>query len=560
MKGCSSSRSDFYLRRFCHQSGGILPLVDPVVYEKCFNQWKTSQAVIGTIESSWFDDDMEVPASQGEATETIPCVVKDGDPSTSAGCDEYESQMSPLVYQSSESDVDAEVESIKGTPECIASTSSKKIISKTKEPSGAGEITGRTLRSQNIKRSLRSSNRKRPTEPTLRQRWVMDTENKAKSKQKKKVKRSGQPEVATESSCSSTSTVTTTTTKSSTVSNARKSRDTLSWSQDTCASDIQFVQEEHMTPITISSTPDSPTAVPNENSSNTNFTTQASPDMFGSFTECTEAASIVAVHSSPSPSPIPAGQSRFASSRIEFDSSDTLCTQDIFADSQDIASTTNPVGALCTTPSDIFEITRNNVFHNVLRVDTTEAVTPVISLDSAKSCFSGVRVVLPRLKSDEILEMQKSVSQHARNHSNSQNGSSQELIDLTADSQLMPADVEKTPQRKRPLTPSTRSCVRRPSGEIYISSDDETPSKTPTRSGWLSKRTIATSPQATPRSRRQLEKWFPSRTSRNNSNKTQSVLQPRNIFQTNEPNQMQRLRTNSRPTLGSPSIFSSDDE
>lgn len=540
-----------------------MPLVEHDVYEKCFNQWKTSQADIGTLESSWFDDDMEVPTSQGEATKTIPCVVIGVDPSASTRCDDYESQMSPLVYHSSESDVDADVESIKGTPtECTASTSRKKIISKTKEPSNAGdsEVTKRTLRSQNIKRSLRSSNRKRTTEPSLRQQWVMEIENKSKSKRKKKVGGSGKPEAATESSCSSTAT--TTTTKSSTVSNARKNRDTLSWSQDTCASDIQFVQEEHLTPITISSTSDSPLVVaPNENSSNTNFTTQASPDMFGSFTESTEAASIATVHSSPSPSPIPAGQSRFASSRIEYDSTDTLCTQDIFADSQDIASTTNPVGALCTTASDIFEITRNNVFPNVLRVDSAEAVTPVISLDTPKSCFSGVRVVLPRLRSDEILELQKSVSQHARNYANSQKGSSQELIDLTAKSQLMSADVEKTPQRKRPLTPSTRSCVRRPSGEIYISSDEEVPSKTPTRPGWLSKRkTTAASPHTTPRSRKQLEKWFPSPTSRNNYSKTQSVLQPRNIFQTNEPNQMQRLRTNSRPTLGSPSIFSSDDE
>lgn len=516
---------------------------------------------------------MEVPPTQIAAAQT--CIDKRADPIASTRCDDYESQMSPLVYQSSESDEDdnAGDETVRGTPtESITSTNGKQTSRTTKGTSHSddGEVTERILRSQYRKRSLRSSNTKHQTEPNFRQSTLMEIKAKkektTKSRQKK-TKRSEKLELLAESYSSSQ-----TTSKSSISSDARKESDRFTLSQETSASDIQLVQEELMTPIIISSSTDS----------NIHFTTQmlaASPDIFSSFTEQEHAdpATVAATNSSSSTSPIPAGQSRFAADQNTFDGSETICTQDIFADSQDIANTTNPVVALSTTTSDIFEITRNNVFHNVLRVNEADAVTPVKHSDNAisiKSCFSGVRVVLPRLKSDEILELQRCVSQRAeqQNQFNSQNETTDELIDLTAESQLnvaissedavIVADIEKTPQRKRPLTPSTRSCVGRLSTEIYnISSDDEAPSKTPTRSGWLSKRASnVTSPHATPRSRRRLDKWFPSRTNdpNNASTSVHSILQPRNIFQKKEPKQMQRLRT--PVTLESPSIFSSDDE
>lgn len=324
-----------------------------------------------------------------------------------------------------------------------------------------------------------------------------------------------------------------------------------------------------MTPITISSSSDTITDVPNENTPNVNYITQSlrvSPDIFSSPTAHTDENVADAMNSSADTTPIPAGQSRFAKNQTDFEESDAICTQDILADSQDTANTTNPIEALTTTTSDIFEITRNNVFHNVLTVNDADAMTPAMKPDNAtptKSCFSGVRVVLPRLKSDEILEMQRGLPQRAREQSQSQS----EMIDLTAESQLndamsskdavIAADVEKTPQRARPLTPSTRSCVRPQSDEIYVSSDDEGPSKSPARSGWLTKRTSnAASPQATPRSRRRLDKWFPTRA--NECKSLQTALQPRNIFQKSGTHQVRHLRTNNR--LESPSIFSSDDE
>lgn len=563
-----------------------MPLVDKTIYVKCFNEWKASQTKMdsspSTIENSWFDDDMEVPPTQ--QVTAVARSDSNADAIASIRCDDYEAQMSPLVYESSESDVDDNTgdDTIQGTQtESITSTEPKQNTSKTKETPQLDDdgVTKRILRSQDRKRSLRSSNSKYQSDPRLGQMLRAERKSKLGKKFKSRQNRANKTDKSDMSaySCSSgstTTTTTTTTTKSSTSSRIKS--EMLTWSQETSGSDIQLVQEEHMTPITISSSSTSPAIAP----PNVIFSAQRqqeSPDIFDSSTEQEhdEAASAIVSNSSPSTSPIPAGQSRFAAVQTEFDGSDTICTQDIIADSQDIANTSNPVDALCTTTSDIFEITKNNIFHNVLRVNDAEDATPAKHSDNVtpiKSCFSGVRLVLPRLKSDEILELQREVSQRAQEQSDSTNEISDELIDLTAESQLnmaisiedvgIDANVEKTPQRKRPLTPSTRSCVRQ-SNDIYISSDDEGPSKTPTRSGWIKKRTsTVTSPHATPRSRRRLDKWFPSRASHSSdaSKSLHSVLQPRNIFGTMESKQMQRLRASGRSMPESPSLFSSDDE
>lgn len=523
------------------------------------------------IEASWFDDEMEVPPSQGAPTEKNACDQEINDPIASIRCDDYESQMSPLVYQSSESDVDNNEDV---PTESIVAKNNKRTTSRTKETSNSDdtEVTRRILRSQNTKRRLRSSGTKQPAEANSRQRPLSEMKLKAAKKsnsKQKNVKGSSKSEMLVDSCSSgstSTTTTTTTTTKSSIVSNGKKTGDTLTFSQDT-TSDILLVQEEHMTPITITSSSDTITEVPNENSPNVNYITQSlrvSPDIFSSPTEQTDENAADAMNSSADTTPIPAGQSTFANNQTDFDGSGTICTQDILADSQDLANTTNPIEALTNTTSDIFEITKNNVFHNVLTVNDADAMTPATKPDNAtptKSCFSGARVVLPRLKFDEILELQRGLPQRGQERPQSQT----ELIDLTAESQLndaissqeaiISADVEKTPQRKRPLTPSTRSCVRPQSDEIYVSSDDEGPSKSPTRSGWLTKRVSnAASPHATPRSRRRLDKWFP--TSAKECPET--VLQPRNIFQKSGTNPVRHLQTNNR--LESPSIFSSDDE
>lgn len=558
------------MRRFRQQDGGILPLVDKTIYEKCFNQWKTSQSDQLEMEASWFDDDMEVPPTQEVATEKNACYDEIVDPIMSIRCDDYESQMSPLVYQSSESDVDNHEDV---PPEITIAKNNKRTTSRTKETTNSDdtEVTKRILRSQHTKRRLRSSGTKQPPEANLRQKWVSEMKLKAAKKsnsKQKNVKGSSKSEMLADSSSSGSTSTTTTTTKNSIVSHAKNTGDTLTFSQDT-TSDILLLQEEHMTPITISSSSNTPIEVPNENTPNINYITQSlqvSPDIFSSPTERTDENAADVMNSSDDTSSIPAGQSRFSNNRTDFNGLDTISTQDILADSQDIGNTTNPIEALSTTTSDIFEITRNNVFHNVLTVNEANAMTPATKPDNAtptKSCFSGVRVVLPRLKSDEILEMQRGLPQ--REQSQPKN----ELIDLTAESQLIDAissqeaviitDVEKTPQTKRPLTPSARSCVRPQSGEIYVSSDDEEPSKSATRSGWLTKRTSdVASPHATPRSRRRLDKWFPSRT--NDCESPQTVLQPRNIFQKSDTNQVRRLRPNNHNRLESPSIFSSDDE
>lgn len=506
---------------------------------------------------------MEVPATQH--TSAAPNV---GGGAASPGeirFDDFETQMSPLIYDSSDSEAEdnaCDVTIDMSETESPAQSKCNRTNPKTKDKEISQSEDGGA-----IKRILRSHARKRN--------W---TESQSKTKKSHDTRRNKKGESKTLNRAEESSSSNSMTTTTATITTARTSRiltrararqwsDTISWSEETSASDIQVVQEGHMTPITISSSSDSPpNTVTYERGANLNNTiqsAQSSPDIFGSFIEQEQSQPVHAADASsqPSTSPIPAGQSRFAA-----DDSRSICTQDFLVDSQDSADTTNPVDALCTTTSDIFEITKNNVFHNVLQVNDGDKHSD--SIRPAKSCFSGVRVILPRLKSDEILELQRGVSQQALSSPNDTSG---ELIDLTAESQLntttgsedkatdVDADIEKTPQRKRPLTPSTRSCVRRLNDEICISSDDEpTPSNRP-RSGWLTKRSsTVTSPHATPRSRKQLEKWFPSHTGRSSGARRslQSVLQPRNIFdKTNGSN-----RTTSTTTLESPSIFSSDDE
>lgn len=533
---------------------------------------------------------MEIPPSQ-DATKIISNVEMCVDLTESNRCDDYETQMSPLVYDSSESDMDdnSSVDAVRETQKVSVASldGNRKTEAKRTKDTAASEddgcVTKRILRSHNDKRCLRSSSK---SIPNLKQKLLLQYGEEARKRPNSRQKtRKGR---SNESRNSSSDNITTKkTSKSSNASKPRKPNETFTWSQETGASDIQLVRSQQMSPIIILSSSDAIFPAPNENTTSTKITPQTlqrSPDIFSSFSEHAAVDSATTTNTSPSSSPITAGQSKFAIDQNESDASGTICTPNASFASQDMGNTTNPIEALSTTTSDIFEITKNNIFHNVLKVHNSHSVTPVKSTENTtpsktidtptatptKTSFTGIRVVLPRLTSDEIFDLQHPGSRRRERAESPQSKrpSSEELIDLTADTQLnemicsqdviIVDDVEKTPQKKRLLTPSTRACIRRQSN-LSISSDDDQPPRTPTRSPWLSKRkSNAANLLATPRSRRQLEKWFPTHAANNSIRDTSA--KPRNLFQKKEPNRVIRLRSNSRSALESPSIFSSDDE
>lgn len=334
------------------------------------------------------------------------------------------------------------------------------------------------------------------------QRGIAKTTQKTRTINKTKVKRS---EILEDCSSSTGSTITSAQVPTKSPISCIESRHSVLGNvhSSDSSSDVQLIAEECAMPIMISSS--SATLVGTPGCSN-----KHSPDLFDSFTQSNVADNINDCDIKHSIAPNLCEHSR---------ESITTCTQDFLSNSIDTANETNPVDALITTTSDIFEITRNNVFQNVLKVTSSasDVDAVVLPVKRSRSCFTGVRVTLA---SDELRQNV---------------GSSQELIDLTTvESQISLNDAfisNDATEEKRLRTPSTQSCI----GAIM------TPK---IRSGWLSTRLrnsnkIQTSSTTTPRARRRL-------------NLDSSIV--------SSNNRVDRSHSNVLAQVHSPNIFSSDDE
>lgn len=237
---------------------------------------------------------------------------------------------------------------------------------------------------------------------------------------------------------------------------------------------------------------------------------------------------------------------------------------------------------------DIFEITKNNVFENVL-CSAKDKITPTIPPESQRqrlsektkylgrnsNCLSGLRVAISKLDDQQIKEIQnrlqsKSQSQQVTVVEPNPN----DTIDLTntqiqddvqvidSDEVKIIRDVERTPERKRELTPSTRSCLKRNS--VTKNESNEKKRRTPSSSGWF---TTRSSPKVTgtPLSRRRLDKWLTRTTANNVSEDSSKVSKPRNLFKEFKSNRSSnRIRNKCAPSTSiaahSPNIFSDQDD
>lgn len=271
---------------------------------------------------------------------------------------------------------------------------------------------------------------------------------------------------------------------------------------------------------------------------------------------------------------------------------DNLC------DNQEVASKSplqNVFGApdecddidlLSNTNVDIFEITKNSVFDNVLcsandritpcKDGTGNTATPVLSKSTPHpnvSCLSGLRIMFPNSDCSEIDETDCSLissinrTSHQLSHDSSSDDvivdltalESQKIIEISSEDSIR--EVQKTPERKQPLTPSTRSCLKRhPANET--NSNDERKPKTPRSksNGWITAVKSASPKTDTPKSRRRLDKWK----QRTDILNIQTTTKPRNLYNEFKPmtradRATARRNMPSTSTAISPNIFSDNE-
>lgn len=215
-----------------------------------------------------------------------------------------------------------------------------------------------------------------------------------------------------------------------------------------------------------------------------------------------------------------------------------------------------------TVTSDIFEITKNSVFDNIL-CSANDRITPTKSNSTTnthdelgKCCLSGLRIIVPKLSDSRIEQIQQELLSQSQSQSqtieivqpketniidltNTQNFN--DIQEISSEENAFVPEHERTPEkRKLELTPTTRSCLKRhPANDI----DDSIGKKfrSPSRSGWLSTK----NPQRieTPLSRRRFDKWL-NRTEENNLNNEdlKKITKPRNLFNEFRSKSSQRLR------------------
>lgn len=219
---------------------------------------------------------------------------------------------------------------------------------------------------------------------------------------------------------------------------------------------------------------------------------------------------------------------------------------DIFNHIVNFDESRNSISKLTTKTTDIFEITKNNVFPNVLRVRSDTTITPVpniswnVSATKVSTCFSGIKVAVPGCSS-VTEEAGPSIKRQSGELKNNPKKNDESFIDLTATSTPLlttadreklngysssdeieiistPPELETTPKRKQQLTPSTRSCLKR-LAEPHDLVDAKAKTTSPNKSGWIhSKRSLV---------RRSLNNGTPTRRSLRYPQSTHA--KPRNI-------------------------------
>lgn len=549
---CLSS-SEFYIRRVCSQLGSQFPPISAENFQSNFDAWKTITCDTVPMEAgSMRDDDFSpielLPAPNNRSFNSIN---HDEVSLLNVACtdfSDFDTQMSPLIYSDSEGSIAGDdrpenddnnkhgkdhrignsnnieytpiINSQRLTPEIVCNQEhAAKTRAVTKEPVQTTSKSHTTpikrtnrIHPDKMSPSSRRLNYKQlPIEIKTSSHGRMNSESKTYLFRTKK------------QACQSTQI------------NESESECILKCMPNPChqstssTSDVQVIspKNECLSPIIIStSSSDGQSQQTTKTQNDTQIAQEnncQSPDLFNSFVSTKSEISNQAIANSQS-SP---------TKNHETNAPSTF--RDVFGAPDEC----DDIDLLSNTIVDIFEITKNSVFENVL-CSASDRITPFkgTKTDTAEtrvspnvSCLSGLRVILPKFDNGDAQEIEENVT-HPEIESQSSDvvdltvNETQKIIEISSEDSVR--DVEKTPERKRDLTPSTRSCLKRHSSETSVTDEKR---KTPrSRLGWLT--TARTSPKSeTPQSRRRFDKWK-YRTDINNLKVDDDlkISKPRNLF------------------------------
>lgn len=561
------------MRRLCNQCGSQFPPIKPEDFQIDFDAWKNAMGNTVPMDSTAIDVDsspVEVLSQPSNHTISTVADVSLLNTATTEFSD-FDTQMSPLIYSDSEHG-DDEQDSQSGSQRTMTpdiACNQEHAARRTRN--SAKESTQNSKRSHitPTKRNLRTNfDRISPTGKRLNYKQLPIKINSTDTKSKTYLFRSKKQPQANSTAVNDTE-------SASQFMPRRNTRSTSS------ASDVQIISQKTLSPIVISTSEDDRFEAPLDAPKielNSDISCP-SPDLFSSFTSTRSDALSQKVLNN-------------QENHIEHRSD---VQNDTFREVFGAPDECDDIDLLSNTNVDIFEITKNSVFDNVL-CSADDKITPLKRSQNLRStqkkpspsmnCLSGLRVILPRLNHHQVEQIQNGLmvsqqSQLSQEQQQSQQQSqlsppilsaSADVIDLTAHETQKIIEInsdesvqnrEKTPERKQELTPSTRSCLKRYADDRGTT--EERRKKSPyARLGWLT--SSRTSPRTnnvntTPQSRRRLDKWRKRTDEANlNADEIAKVSRPRNLFNEfkskSRPTRKSRYDIPSTSNAQSPIIFS----
>lgn len=542
---------DFYLRRQGNELSSRFSMIDDDVIKSNFNKWKANFCDTEPINTPNGSEESCLQSTIGEedyVAEIQKCATADKNESllnnACVNAEEFDTQMSPLIYYAnSESETEedllpvsqridiasssdlAETQQLSDEIFCNQEHTRRVLEAKIKaqneidkyhqnQPSTSRQ-SEKSVSNQNI-RPKRFSYKKLPFKTQTSNRTIKKSEEATRKAPTKKSHKN--------------------TSKNDVFEKAHHSKQRRVSNQ----SDVQIITQKLPSPIYISNS----SSTDHDTKHDAQFDTEIlcmSPDLFGSFNSSAKSKT------SKKSNEHEDGAERSAIDGIEL---------------------------LSNTKADIFEITENDVFHNILssfddKITPVKDSTPAQAIKPKKSCLTGLRIHLPRLNIDQIERVQSELKSAAAATKPVNPLPDSDVILLKdsqeSDVQIISSgesgescDPQRTPERNKRelvLTPSTRSCLKRSS---QMDQSVERKKTTPTTTGWITKKQI--SPGDTPRSRLRLVKW--SRKTDENTAKAENKLsKPRNLCKefksTVQPAKHRNLQT--PMAQSSPNIFSDED-
>ncbi|XP_055322232.1 uncharacterized protein LOC129578122 [Sitodiplosis mosellana] len=553
--------NDFYMRRLCNQFGSQFPPIKPEDFQIDFDAWKDASGDTAPLNSNAIENDSSpVEVFTNPNNQTVSTVADVSLLNTAlTEFSDFDTQMSPLIYSDSEhGDDDQDLQHASQRTMTPDIACNQEHAAKTRALTRASTQNSSRSHTTPTERNFRINfERISPGSKRLNYKQLPIKINSTNPRAKTYLFRSKKQPQAN-------STVLTDTESVSQFMPRRNTRSTSS------TSDVQIITQKTLSPIVISTSEDDRSKAPvdGQNIELNTDTSCPSPDLFSSFTSARSDALSQQVLNS---------QENQVEQRNE-EQNDTF--REVFGEPDEC----DDIDLLSNTNVDIFEITKNSVFDNVL-CSADDKITPLKRCQSLRStqkksspsmnCLSGLRVVLPRLNNHQVEQIQNGLMSQTQPSQQSQSSpqilsTSDDVIDLTAHETQKIIEInsddsvrnrEKTPECKQELTPSTRSCLKRHADGRATT--DERRKKSPySRLGWLtSSRTSPRSGDTTPQSRRRLDKWRQLTDESNlKADDIAKVSKPRNLFKEfkskSKPSQKSRHDIPSTSTAQSPIIFS----